>query len=218
MLPLCVSLNQKAAEETGDEIHSDGHMFSFEKQSCTKTSGPGVAVQAQVITRDRNTMASELAVGDFVVFDTSDDEVEPIWIGRIMSNPEWQGQGIYKNNSRRQASFGGVQVGRGEVALYVMWYEKINVMSDTLEYWVSRTETEPIVQNNRYLIPIDVTLHQMLGQSNVVPKLRTSTRGDGTQSAINNQRRVNEWHNRELEIIWNMDSEVRRLVLASCDL
>ena len=171
MLPLCVSLNQKAAEETGDEIHSDGHMFSFEKQSCTKTSGPGVAVQAQVITRDRNTMASELAVGDFVVFDTSDDEVEPIWIGRIMSNPEWQGQGIHKNNSRRQASFGGVQVGRGEVALYVMWYEKINVMSGTLEYWVSRTDTEPIVQNSRYLIPIDITLHQMLGQSIVVLKL-----------------------------------------------
>jgi hypothetical protein len=100
----------------------------------------------------------------------------------------------------------------------VMWYEKINVMSDTLEYWVSRTETEPIVQNNRYLIPIDVTLHQMLGQSNVVPKLRTSTRGDVRQSAINNRRRVNEWHDRELEIIWNMDSEIRRLVLASCDL
>jgi hypothetical protein len=177
-----------------------------------------VAVQAQVITRDRNTMASELTVGDFVVFDTSDDEVEPIWIGRIMSNPEWQGQGVYKNDSRRNTSFGGVQVGRGEVALYVMWYEKINVMSDTLEYWVSRTETEPIVQNNRYLIPIDVTLHQMLGQSNVVPKLRTSTRGDVRQSSINNRRRVNEWHDRELEIIWNMDSEIRRLVLASCDL
>ena len=73
------------------------------------------------------------------------------------------------------------------MSLYLMWYEQINVMADTLEYLVSRTETEPIVQNNRYLIPIDVTLHQMLGQSNVVPKLQTSTKGDVRQSTTNNQ-------------------------------
>ena len=135
-----------------------------------------------------------------------------------MSNLEWQGQGVYKNDSRRITSFRGVQVARGEVALCIMWYKKINVMSDALEYWVSRTETEPILQNGRYLIPIEVTLHQMLGQPNVVPKLRTSTRGDIEQSEINNQRRIKDWHNRELEIIWNMDSETRRMVLSSCDL
>ena len=215
----CNAVNEiSVPEETDDGIHSDGNMFSFEKKACTKISGPGVAIQAQVITRDRTTMASELTVGDFVVFDTSDDDVEPIWIGRIMSNPEWQGQGVYKNVSRRITSFRGVQVARGEVALYIMWYEKINVMSDALEYWVSRTETEPILQNGRYLIPIEVTLHQMLGQPNVVPKLRTSTRGDIEQSEINNQRRIKDWHNRELEIIWNMDSETRRIALSSCDL
>ena len=48
-----------------------------------------MAMQAQVLTRDRNEMASKLTVGNFVVFDKSDDEVEPIWLGRIMSNPEW---------------------------------------------------------------------------------------------------------------------------------
>ena len=104
------------------------------------------------------------------------------------------------------------------MSLYLMWYEQINVMADTLEYLVSRTETEPIVQNNRYLILIDVTLHQMLGQSKVVPKLQTSTRGDVRQSAVNNRKRIKEWHDQEQEIIWSMDSEMRRLVLASCDL
>ena len=175
-------------------------------------------MQSQVLTRDQNEMASKLTVGDFVVFDKSDDEVEPIWLGRIMSNPEWQEQGTYTNNSRQNPSFRGDKVGRGEVDLYVMWYEKINVMSDKLEYWVSRSETEPTVQNNRYLIPVEVKLHQMLRQPNVVPKLRTSTRGDIEQSEINNQRRIKDWHNKELEIVWNMDSELRRLALSSCDL
>ena len=68
-------------------------MFSFEKKkkTCTKTSGSGVAVQAKVITRDSSKLASELTGSDVVVFDTCDDEVEPIWIGRIMSNPDWEG-------------------------------------------------------------------------------------------------------------------------------
>ena len=58
----------------------------------------------------------------------------------------------------------------------------------------------------------------VLGQPNVVPKLRTSTRGDIEQSEKNNQRRIKDWHNRELEIIWNMDLETRTMVLSSWDL
>ena len=46
-------------------------------------------------------------------------------------------------------------------------------MSDQLEYWVSRSESEPIVQNNKYLLPIvEVKMHQMSGQFNRVPKFR----------------------------------------------
>ena len=47
----------------------------------------------------------------------------------------------------------GVKVGKGEVALSFMWYEKIDILSDKLEYWVLRTEIKPIVQNAKYLIP-----------------------------------------------------------------
>jgi len=74
-----------------------------------------------------------------------------------------------------------------------MWYEKINVMSDSLEYWVSRSESKPIVQNNRYLIPIEVKMYQMMGETNVVPKLRTWTRGDADRSASNNEKRIEEF-------------------------
>ena len=62
-----------------------------------------------------------------------------------MSNPAWQGQGISKNDLRRTLSSDGVKVDNGEVGLYVMWYEKINEMSDNLEYWVSRSESRPIM-------------------------------------------------------------------------
>ena len=117
-----------------------------------------------------------------------------------------------------KTSFRGVDVSQGEVAIYVMWYEKKNVMSDKLEYWVSRTEREPIVQNNRYMIPIDVNLNQMLGEVNCVPKLRTSTRGNANKAEMNSQKRIRDWHDKEIGIIWNMASDLRRLALSSCEM
>ena len=61
-----------------------------------------------------------------------------------------------------------MKVSKGEVAIFVMWYEKIDVMSDNLDYWVSQSETKLIVQNNRDLIPVEVEMHRMLGESNIV--------------------------------------------------
>ena len=69
------------------------------------------------------------------MFDKSDDDLEPIWLGRVMSNPKWVGQGVFQNNTSRIVSYSsGVKVGKGEVAFFVLWYEKINVMSDTHDY------------------------------------------------------------------------------------
>ena len=84
----------------------------------------------------------------------------------------------------------GVKVGKGKVALFVMWYEKIAIMSDKLEYWVSRTEAEPIVQSINYLIPLDVRIHQMRSDNNSAPKLRTSSRTETTRSNANNTREL----------------------------
>ena len=90
-------------------------------------------------------------------------------------------------------------------------------MSDSLEYWVSRSETKPIVQNNRYLIPMEVNMHQMQGENNVVPKLRTSTRGDTDRSATNNERRIEDWQDKEFPIVWKMDEDLRRTALSLSD-
>jgi hypothetical protein len=86
-------------------------------------------------------MSSKLTVGYFVLFNQRDDELDPICLERITWNPKWQEQGVYHNKPRRNITFDGTSVGQGEVALYVMWYKKIDIISDCLDYWVSRSET-----------------------------------------------------------------------------
>ena len=158
--------------------------------------------ELQTRNKTRKDLASKLTVGDWVLFDAEDDETEPIWLGRVMSNPSWDGQGVSSNNTSRMVSYSnGVKVGKGEVALFVMWYEKIDVLSDKLEYWVSRTETKPIVQSNKYLIPLDVQMYKMRGDNNIVPKLRTSSRTETARSNANNSRRIEDWHDKEFGIV-----------------
>jgi len=65
-----------------------------------------------------------LSVGDCVLFDEHDDEVEPIRHGHVMTNPEWKGQGVSKNETSHIVLYNynsGVKVGRGEVTVFVMW-------------------------------------------------------------------------------------------------
>ena len=86
--------------------------------------------------------------------------------------------------------------------------------SDTHDYWVSRTETKPIVQNNKYFIPLVVDMYRMLGDNNIVPKLRNSSRNDNSRANENNIRRVEDWHDKEYGIGWKMDDKLRRSALA----
>ena len=203
------------ATETSEVDDLSTTLYCFEKGECIKTAGPGVSSSVQNQNKSRNEVASKLTVGAWVLFDTSDDDLEPIWLGRVMSNPKWDGQGVFQNKTSRIVSYSsGVKIGKGEVAIFVMWYEKINVMSDTHDYWVSRTETKPIVQNNKYFIPLVVDMHRMLGDNNIVPKLRNSSRNDNSRANENNIRRVEDWHDKEYGIVWKMDDNLRRSALA----
>ena len=75
--------------EASADVANEESMYCFEKGLCTKTAGLGVTMQAQVSTRDRNEIASGLTPGEFIFFDASEHQLEPIWLGRIMSNPAW---------------------------------------------------------------------------------------------------------------------------------
>ena len=74
-----------------------------------------------------------------------------MWLVWNMPNPDWIGQGVYVNVERGNMSFGGVLVGWSKVALYVMWDEKINVMSRRIQYLISTSEVESRVQNSKFL-------------------------------------------------------------------
>lgn len=80
----------------------------------------------------RNEQAIQLAAGNWVIFQgTKDESNESIWLGQVMSNTKWGGQGVCKNEIRilRKRS-SGIKMGRNEVAIFVMWYEKIDINSD----------------------------------------------------------------------------------------
>ena len=48
-------------------------------------------------------------------------------------------------------------------------------------------------------------------KTNVMPKLRISARGDTERSSSNNVKTVVNCHAKELDIVWNIDSDLRRL-------
>ena len=59
---------------------------------------------------------------------------------------------------------------------------------------MSRVEKTSIVQNKRELVPTEVTMHQMLKETNAVPILRQPARGDIERSVNKNVRRIKDWH------------------------
>ena len=84
-----------------------------------------------------------------------------------------------------------------------------------LGYCISRTHTEPNVQSNRYLIHAIFGMHHILGWSNPVPTLCLA-RNDAARQ--NNERRENEWYDKDYGLVWNMDAQVRQEALSKCDL
>ena len=137
--------------------------------------------------------------------DDSKMEDEPIWLGRVMSNQEWEGMGVSVNNTRRKQTYdNGVEIGMNEVAIFVQWYEKIDLNAQKLSYRVSRTITKPQVQSNFYLLCVDFNMHEMNGRINLVPRLR---------AAAQNR---NHWHVQETRLKWQMDDSVRQAALYKC--
>ena len=72
----------KKCKSVKESTQNCNNMYPFEKRICTKTAGPGVTTQVRVATRNRNDVSTELSVGDFVIFDAHDDELEPRPVSR----------------------------------------------------------------------------------------------------------------------------------------
>ena len=190
-----VSLGQDAVQQ---------NVYTFNQQSCERISGPNVSRQIQEDRRNRTEMALSLNIGDWVLFNSKMED-EPIWLGRVMSNPVWEGMCISQNNTRTKKTFdNGVEIGANEVAILVQWYEKIDLNASVLKYRVSKTINIPQVQNNFYLVYAGFEMSEMNGRTNIVPKLRSAAR------------MKENWHNKESKFVWEMDVNVRLEALSKC--
>ena len=127
---------------------------------------------------------------------------------RIPENPE---------NTQRYHSYhgGNLKIGYKEVALNVIWYKNVGTGADVLYYRLSRTDMSPVVQSNKYLVPVEVHMHRILGRSNPVTKLRMSARQGGEANA-SYQSSFEAWHDKEFGLKWRMDKELRDKVLSLC--
>ena len=183
-----------------------------------KISDPGVAQRIEHESRSRNDVAAAVTIGQWVLFEhMNEDGDQSLWLGRIMSNPAWGGQGKRQNDTRGYHSYygGDLKIGYKEVALNVLWYENIGTGTDVLDYQLSRTDTSPVIQSNKYLIPVEVTMHRLLGRSNPVPRLRMSVR-QGGEANTSYQTSFETWHDKEFGLKWRMDKQLRDKALALC--
>ena len=128
-----------------------------------------------------------------------------------------EGQGKRQNEERKYDSYygGNLKIGYKEVALNVMWYETIGSGEDVLDYQISRTDTCPVVQSNKYLIPIEVRMHRLIGRPNPVPMLRMSAR-QGGEANVSYQSSFEQWHDIEFGLKWRMDKELRDSAFSLC--
>ena len=91
-----------------------------------QTAGPGVSRQIQLSRKDRHEAASNLAVGDWLIFAVESDEADDkddakFWLGRVMLNEAWGGQGVQQNTTGEIQKYDKeLKIGWNEVALNIM--------------------------------------------------------------------------------------------------
>jgi hypothetical protein len=212
---------------------ANNNAYAFSTHACTKTAGRDVAA-AIIHDRDElNNVSAELCVGDWIIFhgvdeNGNEDPDQPLWLGRVMSNPDdgWDGRGVKQNTTNRAVKYPmGVEVKKNEVAIYVQWYEKMNLNSNEPKYHVSRTITKAQVQSNQLLLHTGFDMKQLIGDNNPVPKSRpaserrrretsaTASLGEYARPRQNNQRSRESWHDKEYGIVWEMTERDRDYAL-----
>ena len=143
-----------------------------------------------------------------------------------MPNPAWGGQGVLRNVTGSAVSYEmGIEVQNSEVAIYVQWYEKMDLNSDERKYRVNGT-MRPSVQNNQLLLHTGLKMQQLLGDSNPVARSRpgsdrqqrttaaaSSSLGEYARPRRNNQSSYETWHDKEYGIVWEMAEQDRDFAL-----
>lgn len=183
-------------------------IYNWKKRSCTKLTGRDVVQLQAESSQNNKDMAESLSPGDFVVYDASShDEVQPFWLGRVMANDDWDGKCTWTNDTRGTRTIGDIEIGRNEVAMNILWYER---RGEGRVYNFPEDNIRPIVQCNRYLIMAGIKPTQIHGQYNRVqmPRRRVaSSAGEYARPQLDLQERESGWYRRETNCVYEI-SEV----------
>ena len=95
-----------------------------------------------------------------------------------MSKTEWGGQGVRKKDTGRRIERYGVSLVANEVAIDIVYYERIDYNGEEVEYNVARKDTHPVVKYNTFLIHSGFEMHRMVGASNPINQNRLPCRID----------------------------------------
>ena len=197
-------------------------IYDFGKQSCRKQRGIGVGAMMHTIRQTRDEMVQNITHGDWVMFQSPEPNVQPFWIGRVVSKEEWSNACIYKNEAtRRFALGGGVRLDRGKYAINVQWYT-VRDAGCPLEYFVDGAHPYPFVNNYSTLVMTGFEMVQTVGVSVRVPRQRTVRVRDDelgyAQPQYNLQTRAGDWFRSEFGNIYRMNDETRQVGIARCRL
>jgi hypothetical protein len=199
--------------------HETTTIYEFEKQSCSKTQGLGVAASRANIRQQRNEITKNLTPGDWVMFESPEPNVQPFWIGRAVSKAEWNNGCWYRNDTnRRQLLIGDVPLDPGEYAINVQWYTQRDIGS--LEYIIDRDNAHPIVNHNTTLAYGGFEMIQSAGNLARVPRQRNvRQRNDEFGYAhpqLNLQTREGDWFRSEFANVYILSEDDRDVGLARC--
>jgi hypothetical protein len=190
----------------------------FLREEYVKTAESGVPRQIQCKRKHRNDAVAKLSVGDWVLYTVvSNKEDDQLWLGQIMFNPVWDGQGVCQNTACGVHFYNskGLEIDHNEVAMNVVWYEQIGIGCDAMEYQIELTETNMIVQSNTYYISITFELHRVLVRSNPVPKIITSSQPRDSKN-LHYHTTANYWLVKDLGLKWKMGKTVFENALGRC--
>jgi len=117
-------------EEDEEDEEEDLKFFTFYQGNIAKKSGEVSTGYVSIPRNKSKEIASGLELGMWVLYD-SKKSLQPIWLGRMLSNPDWAGKYSWVNDTSRWRKHLFTTIKPGQVGPYIQWYEKTNVNSTT---------------------------------------------------------------------------------------
>ena len=149
-------------------------------------------------------MAAGLKMGDWVLVDGGDNELQPVWLGRAMPKHDWGNDCTKRNVRGGLETIEGVSIGKNSSAINIVWYDWAKAGSD-LHYEISRDHPKPVVQHQSCILLTDFVMTQVGGP--IEGALREKRTIRVSNSKLHEQEHL-KWHQTEKSRVWKIDQAV----------